>query len=105
MEAVMSDTLILPLKGLYFDQIVAGTKTEEFRLVTPYWRKRLEGRTYKTLVLTRGYPAAEDHTRRLTKPYRGYTLKTITHPHFGAHPVLVFAISVCAPSERDGEKT
>ncbi|MCZ4321408.1 hypothetical protein [Pseudomonas anguilliseptica] len=33
----MSRTLTLPLKGEYFDQIKAGTKPEEFRLVLP-WR-------------------------------------------------------------------
>lgn len=29
-------TLTLALKGEYFDAIRAGTKLEEFRLVTPY---------------------------------------------------------------------
>ena len=37
-------TLVLPLKAEYFHQIKDGTKLEEYRLCTPYWRKRLEGR-------------------------------------------------------------
>lgn len=89
----MSD-LTLSLKGEYFDQIKAGTKTEEFRLCTEYWKKRLEGRTYDRIVLTRGYPKRDDTERRLTLPWQGFRLTTITHPHFGDSPVDVFAIDV-----------
>lgn len=87
-------TLTIPLKGEYFDQIKAGTKPEEYRLVTDYWRKRLEGQHFDKIVLTRGYPAADDSARRLEKPWRGYIERTITHPHFGPEPVRVFAIRV-----------
>ncbi|MEQ6327303.1 ASCH domain-containing protein [Pseudomonas chengduensis] len=87
-------TLHLPLKGEYFDQIKAGTKPEEFRLANDYWRKRLVGRTYDRIELTRGYPKRGDTERRLVLPWRGYRLITITHPHFGDEPVEVFAINV-----------
>jgi hypothetical protein len=87
-------TLTIPLKGVYFDQIKAGTKAEEYRLCTPYWRKRLEDRNYDRVVLTRGYPAAGDFERRLVRPWRGYIERTITHPHFGPDPVKIFAIRV-----------
>ena len=86
--------LTIPVNGVYFDQIKAGTKTEEYRLVTPFWSKRLVGRNYERVMLTRGYPRADDAERRLSKPYRGYVVKTITHPHFGPNPVEVFAIDV-----------
>ena len=86
--------LTLALNGIYFDQIKAGTKTEEFRLRTDYWRKRLEGRSYDRVILTRGYPTRDDHDRRLTLPWRGYRETTLTHPHFGPEPVEVFAIKV-----------
>ena len=86
--------LVLPLKDIYFHQIKAGTKTEEFRLVTPYWRRRLEYRTYDRIVLTLGYPKRDDTARRLIRPWRGYRVTTITHPHFGPDPVQVFAINV-----------
>lgn len=86
--------LTLPLKAEYFNAIRDGTKPEEFRLVTPYWRKRLEGRTYDGIVLTLGYPAADDTGRRLERPWRGHRQTTITHPHFGLDPVEVFAIDV-----------
>lgn len=90
----MSGTLTLPLNGVYFDQIKAGTKTEEYRLVTPYWSKRLVGRSYLSVVFTKGYPKADDRERRIKRIWRGYTVKTITHPHFGPDPVEVFAIFV-----------
>ena len=87
-------TLTLPLKAEYFDAIAAGTKPEEYRLCTPYWCKRLEGRTFDAVTVTKGYPAKNDAARRLTFPWRGFTKKTITHPHFGVAPVEVFAIKV-----------
>lgn len=89
-------TLHLPMKAIYFDQIASGEKLEEYRLVTPYWRKRLEGRSYSRIVLTRGYPngGGVEGSTRLTRLWRGYQIKTITHPHFGQDPVEVFAIDV-----------
>ncbi|SAI62961.1 Uncharacterised protein [Bordetella trematum] len=89
--------LHLALKGEYFDAIKAGTKTEEYRLCTPYWGRRIGSKRmghYDRIVLTRGYPAKSDQSRRLVLPWRGYTIKTITHPHFGPNPVQVFAINV-----------
>lgn len=86
--------LVLPLKACYFNAIKAGTKPEEFRLVTPFWRRRLEGRTFDRIVLTLGYPKRDDHDRRLIRPWRGYRVTTITHVHFGPDPVQVFAIDV-----------
>lgn len=86
--------LTLALKAEYFNAIKAGTKVEEFRLRTPFWRKRLEGRTFDRVVLTMGYPAADNHERRLVLPWRGMRETIITHPHFGPAPVEVFAIRV-----------
>ncbi len=89
--------LILPLKREYFEAIRDGSKTEEYRLCTPYWRKRLRYRRFDLVVLTLGYPARDDHARRLVRPWQGYTIKTITHPHFGPDPVRVYAINVQEP--------
>ena len=86
--------LHLAVKGTYFEQIKAGTKPWEYRLVTPHWRKRLEGRRYDEIRLTLGYPKAGDPERTLVLPWRGYQLQEITHPHFGSSPVQVFAIDV-----------
>lgn len=88
--------LVLPVKALYFDQIAAGTKLEEYRLCTRHWSRRLEFRDYDQVTVTKGYPARDDAARRLTFPWRGYTVKTITHEFFGPDPVEVFAIKVSA---------
>ncbi len=87
-------TLHIPLKGVFFDQIKSGEKSEEYRLVTPYWTKRLAGRTYDAINLTRGYPAKTDTARHLRRPWRGFRKTKITHPHFGPDPVEVYAILV-----------
>lgn len=97
---VMAD-LVLPLKREYFEAIAAGTKPEEFRLRTPYWQKRLEGRSYDRVVLTLGYPAINDSERRLVRPWRGFVMKRITHPHFGKDPVEVYAIDVAPEARRE----
>jgi hypothetical protein len=86
--------LHLSLKAEYFNAIKAGTKPLEFRLVTPYWTRRLVGRTYDGIELTLGYPARDDAERRLCRPWRGFERQTIQHSHFGPGPVEVFAIDV-----------
>lgn len=93
-DAIEVRRLILPLKAEYFDAIKTGSKLEEYRLVNDYWRKRLEGREYDVVELTKGYPKRGDTQRRLVLPWRGFTVKTITHKHFDNVPVEVFAIDV-----------
>lgn len=95
----MTGVLKLPLKRLYFEQIKSGSKTEEFRLATPYWQKRLEGRSYSAIALTLGYPSSGDPERTLTRPWRGFRRTLIQHPLFGAAPVEVYAIDVREPSD------
>lgn len=90
--------LTIPVCGIYFDAIKDGWKDREYRLVTPYWHKRIEGREYDRIELTRGYPKKGDTERRLTLQWRGYKLERITHPHFGPEPVDVFAIDVSTPA-------
>jgi len=93
-------TLQLAVKGEYFDAMKRGEKLEEYRLVNPYWSKRLIGaltglpRAFDRLIITKGYPNRNDESRRIDIPYRGFEIKTITHPHFGPLPVQVFAIKV-----------
>lgn len=89
--------LTLSVKGVYFDQMAEGTKVEEFRLVTDFWRKRLEGRGYDKLVITKGYPKAGDSSRRLEFSWNGFERRTLQHPHFGPNPVEVYAISLAKP--------
>ncbi|MBA8822270.1 RNA-binding protein [Ochrobactrum sp. P6BS-III] len=86
--------LHLSLKREYFDAIKAGTKVEEYRLITDYWSKRLVGKSYEGIVLKWGYPKTGDTEFVIERPWLGFVRKTITHPHFGANPVEVFAIDV-----------
>lgn len=90
MEALR--TLQVAVTKEYFDQIKAGSKTEEYRLANDYWKKRLQFKTFDRIVITLGYPKANDSSRRLEFAYNGWELKTITHKHFGPDPVEVFAL-------------
>ncbi|HCX4855441.1 TPA: ASCH domain-containing protein [Escherichia coli] len=91
--------LQLAVKGEYFDAMIRGEKTEEYRLCNNYWNKRLVNRKYDRLIITKGYPKRDDSSRRIDVPYSGYEIKTITHPHFGDKPVKVFAIKVNISNE------
>nr|WP_176453600.1 ASCH domain-containing protein [Citrobacter freundii]BAS21714.1 phage protein [Citrobacter freundii] len=86
--------LRLPVKAKYFFQIRNNEKPEEFRLNNVYWQKRLIGKTFDEVVITLGYPGREDTDRMIVRPWRGYSIKTISHEHFGNEPVSVFAIVV-----------
>lgn len=86
--------LQLAVNGEYFDQMKRGEKVEEYRLLNPYWCRRILARKYDRLIITRGYPKRDDLSKRIDIPYDGYEVKVITHPHFGPDPVKVFAIKV-----------
>lgn len=86
--------LQLAVNAEYFDAMLSGEKTEEYRLVNPYWGRRIFGKDYDRLIITKGYPKRGDLSRRIEVPYDGYEIKVITHPHFGKEPVKVFAIKV-----------
>jgi hypothetical protein len=86
--------LTLPLKREYFEAIESGDKTEEYRLVTPYWTKRIEDREYDNIILTLGYPKRGDASRRIVRKWKGYTIKVIQHKLFSDDPVAVYAIDV-----------
>lgn len=104
LEEAEAGRLILPLKAEYFDAIRDGSKTEEYRLVTPYWTRRLlDGslglpRSFGAVVLTKGYPKRDDCDRRMVRSWRGFRRTTVTHPHFGPEPVEVYAIDVSEPA-------
>lgn len=85
--------LHLNLKGEYFDQIKAGVKPFEFRLAEK-WARRIIGKSFKRIWIKRGYPKAGDLERIIERPWRGFEVQTITHPHFGPAPVVVLAIRV-----------
>ncbi|ODS24189.1 RNA-binding protein [Candidatus Endobugula sertula] len=93
--------LTLAVKAEYFDAIKAGFKTEEYRLYNDYWRKRLEDREYDVIEITRGYPKLDDYSKRLLFKYQPYSIKTITHPHFGNGSTKVFALPLTTPIQEN----
>lgn len=84
--------LVLHLRREWWERIRRGEKTEEYRLVTPYWTRRLEGRTFARVVLLLGYPSRDDASRRIVRRFGGIERKTIVHPLFGDEPVEAYAI-------------
>ena len=46
MHSFKMNILHLTLKKQWFDLILSGEKTTEYRDVKPYWITRLEGKTY-----------------------------------------------------------
>lgn len=87
-------SLVLNLKAEYFNAIRDGTKIEEFRLRTPYWEKRIVGRSFTDIVIRKGYPKAGDEDREIRLPWRGYREIVLQHPHFGPGKHDVYAIRV-----------
>ena len=51
----MNKTLHLTIKKKWFDMILLGEKTEEYRDIKPYYNLRLIGRDYDTVVFRNGY--------------------------------------------------
>lgn len=48
-------TLHLVLKHHWFDKIVSGEKTSEYRACSDYWNNRLANKHYDTVVFHKGY--------------------------------------------------
>ena len=65
----MKKILHLNLYRKYFDAIVNGTKTIEYRDKTDYWKKRIEDREYDIIKFRNGY--AKDAPSMLVE-HKGY---------------------------------
>ena len=92
--------LRLHLKRQWWEQIKSGQKLEEYRLVTPYWQKRLKGREYDEVHILLGYPKSGDQEKVLVRRWAGYSERTLVHEEFGPDPVSVFAIDVSVIHEK-----
>lgn len=86
--------LTLNLKKEYFEEIKAGTKKEEYRLCTPYWKKRIEGKFFDKVIVKLGYPKSTEKEKILIFHWNGYEKKKIKHKHFGTSEVEVYAIKL-----------
>lgn len=83
----MSKTLFLILKSKYFNQILNGEKTEEYREVKKYWINKFS-QQYERIIFQDGY----SDKRRIEADFLGVEKKIIQHEHFGREPKEVFAI-------------
>lgn len=91
--------LTLRLKEKWWNQIKCGEKTEELRVATDYWRKRIVGREYDEIHLWMGYPPKTDVHRLIRREWDGYEERVIVHEEFGDEEVVVLAIDVSQPVE------
>ncbi|MBW3512230.1 ASCH domain-containing protein [Janthinobacterium sp. NKUCC06_STL] len=85
--------LHLNLKGIYFEQIRDGTKLFEDRSKFIWW-KRLEDRQFDRVFIKCGYPRGGDVDKIIERPWRGFEVQMITHPHFGPDTIEVCSIRV-----------
>lgn len=57
-------TLHLNLKRKWFDMILSGEKDEEYREITPYWKKRFFDENcqlkHRTIIFSNGYTKDRD---------------------------------------------
>lgn len=84
--------LTLHLKGKWFDQVKAGVKTHEYRVVSPYWIKRLRNREYDFIIVCRGYPKGNDFKNRIIFQWNGAKETIIEHEEWGGKRRRVFDI-------------
>jgi len=91
---VANSQLVLHVRKVYFDQIKSGEKKFEYRERTPYWEKRLRGKSFQRIVICAGYPTLGEYDRIITRPWKGFQEARIIHPHFGPRMVDVFAVVV-----------
>ena len=60
--------LHLTLEREWFDQIAKGVKRKEYREYKPYWKSRLEGRTFDLILFRNGYAS---NAPEILVEYRG----------------------------------
>lgn len=85
--------LRLAVRKEYFYEIKAGIKKEEYRLIKPYWIKRLSTK-YDEVWITCGYPKKTETDKILKFKYNGFYIKKINHKEFGDSEIEVYAIKL-----------
>ena len=74
----MSNVLTLTLKKQYFDAILSGEKTIEYRDITDYWRPRLENKEYDTILFRNGYST---RSPQMMVEYKELTIDRQSNPN------------------------
>lgn len=84
--------LFLTIKKEFFDQILSGEKSEEYRKISDFYISRIENKEYDFVILQNGY---RKDSRRLMAEYLGYEKKIITTKIYGE--TEVFALKLKNP--------
>lgn len=96
----MEKVLYLPLMEKWFNLIKSGIKTEEYREITPYWKKRLmwkdnrgvwQYKTFSEIEFTLGYPKSSDISRRIRKKLMSIQIGK-GKKEWGANPNKVYFV-------------
>lgn len=83
-----SDTLHLVLRHKWYDMIESGKKSEEYREINDYWKKRFEKFSYSRVRFHRGYTS-----RTLTFELKKIKIGT-GNPEWGAPCYDVFILKL-----------
>lgn len=83
--------LLINIKKQFFDEICSGKKTEEYRIIKPYWINKLVGKNYLSIIFQNGHSKSAN---RIETEYNGYEMRKIQHDYFGKKPVNVFVIKI-----------
>ena len=102
-------TLTLNLKRKYFDEILAGTKTHEYRDLFPenndkFIRYVLNGKEYKLSEL----PSEEEEQGEITPvPVKYDAIKFLTGAYTGTRPYIIVEVldaQILVPKDDDGNE-
>lgn len=83
--------LFISIKKVYLDQIIKGTKIEEYRMIKPYWENKLINQKYDCIKFKSGYFVGSPEIKI---QYLGYEIKKYKSPLFGDKEVMVFALKL-----------
>ena len=97
MTATKPRILRLNLKARWWNEIKSGAKTNELRLDTEYWGKRLANVEYDEIHLLLGYPPKTDTSKLIRRKWVSAEKTLVQHEEFGPNAVYVFAIDVSQP--------
>lgn len=100
-----NNILHLVVKKKWLDQINSGIKKEEFRVVKPYWMKRLTNigtdhkiplgqslfKNFDVIKFRNGYSKKAPY---IIAEFKGIEVKEIIHEEFGRDEVSVYVIKI-----------
>lgn len=85
----MEKSLFLTIKKEYFDAILSSEKTEEYRVVSPFYKSRIENKEYTHIILQNGYSSK---SKKLKAEYLGYEIRKVETKIYGNTEVYVLKL-------------